>query len=210
MWLVVLILPRATGVTNGRRRRSPARKKNASECFAKLFCRALPSRRVLPKRESPLQNHTPRRGGRGRASRHARDGPRGVSHARAARADGRGPRGRARHGTNPARARRWRWFVPRWRRRGSRRTRPPPALPAGKPRGRRVESDVRLPAGAGTSARTRKARRVAAFPRPRPSAMPSSRETAMSHRHLLRMTRRSASRSSWRGAGCAAVARPRS
>jgi hypothetical protein len=86
----------------------------------------------------------------------------------------------------------------------------PPALPAGKPRGRRVESDVRLPDGAGTSARTRKARRVAAFPRPRPSAMRSSRETAMSHRHLLRTTRRSASRSSWRGAGCAAVARPRS
>ena len=38
-------------------------------------------------------------------------------------------------------------------------------LPAGKPRGRRAASELRLPDGAGTSARTPRARRVAACPR---------------------------------------------
>ena len=87
-----------------------------------------------------------------------------------------------------------------------------PPLPAGKPRGRRAASELRLPDGAGTSARTPRARRVAACPRRGgPPATPSPRETAMSRRRrFLRVTRRSACRSSWRGAGCAAGARPRS
>ena len=87
-----------------------------------------------------------------------------------------------------------------------------PPLPAGKPRGRRAASELRLPDGAGTSARTPRARRVAACPRRGgPPATPSPRETAMSRRRrFLRVTRRSACRSSWRGAGCAADARPRS
>ena len=205
MWLVVLVLPRATGVTNGLRRRSPARKKNASECFAKLFCRALPSRSAN-RRSEP---HAAARRSRSSVPTCARWSSRRVARScrscrwpRAARA--RAARDEPSAGAAVAVVR------PAVAPARVEADAAPPALPAGKPRGRRVESDVRLPDGAGTSARTRKARRVAAFPRPRPSAMRSSRETAMSHRHLLRTTRRSASRSSWRGAGCAAVARPRS
>ena len=90
---------------------------------------------LLPRpHQSPFRDiasRTAARPSRSPASPDARDGPRGVPYARADRADGRGPRGNARRGTNPARARRWRWFVPRWRRRGSWRTRARPPFPRG-------------------------------------------------------------------------------
>lgn len=103
-------------------RTDKARKKNAS---------SIESSRDPINRLSGISRRAPPRGRRGRACPDARDGPRGVPYARADRADGRGPRGNARRGTNPARARRWRWFVPRWRRRGSWRTRARPPFPRG-------------------------------------------------------------------------------
>ena len=116
----------------------------------------------------------------------------------------------ARGADEPARARRWRWFVPRWRRRGSWRTRARPpsrgeaagqtgGVGAPSPRwGRDQRADAASEARRGVSTSG-------------PPATPSPRETAMSRRRrFLRVTRRSACRSSWRGAGCAADARPRS
>ena len=204
MWLVVLVLPRATGCDERTAPTFAGAKKKRVRMFRD--CRRA---FALPKRESPEEPHAAARRSRSSVPTCARWSSRRVARScrscrwpRAARA--RAARDEPSAGAAVAVVR------PAVAPARVEADAAPPALPAGKPRGRRVESDVRLPDGAGTSARTPRARRVAACPRPRPSAMPSFRETAMSRRRLLRTTRRSASRSSWRGAGCAAVARPRS
>ena len=78
----------------------------------------------------------------------------------------------------------------------------------GKPRGRRAASELRLPDGAGTSARTPRARRVAACPRRGALRDALSPKANVASSSVSSGGRRSACRAR-RGAGCAADARPR-